>query len=672
MSGKRRFVAGCVSVFALFSHTVAQDSTGAFRQQSPLPEEPLSAATAIGSGSCAPEKDSTAAIIVTATRRPQISRWISDDHTVLQVEREARTTSKSASEMLADRVPAFMSDYGGGGAAKKISLRGAGSERTLVLIDGKRVGTNDNDLSDLAVEAVKKIEVVEGGQSALYGMDAVGGVVNMITRRPAGDGTSGSFSSTVSSYEPNNGRTADVNTGGNQAMISNRTGPMEGLLAGDWTFGDGRYDYAAAGDRYQVRGDNAFRNLNGFGRFGYSADSLTLGVTGSAGDRIIQNPGSVAWPSPGTTRKKIVSACIDGAWKPSDYFTSRVSGSFGRDRIGFTARDLSMAQNSSHLHFTGNVELVEEFTVRKQLITTGVEYRRESMLSSDIGTRLTGQTGVFAGAVGTVSSDLIMLQTTPTVRLDYINSGSGIVNGKIGAIGAVKVKGEPTFFVNIGTASRTPALNDLYWPRDPYGVGNPLLKPERSASTDAGFQLRTVSGPATATARVTAYTMQMREMIIWQPDPADTTGMRWTPVNKAKALIRGIHGDAELLFGKIFSSTFGAAWNDARDEQTKNRLIYRPEYAVTYTQGVAFDRINAGLTCRYLSSVFTNDQNTTALPECTVFDGRVGADLFSSLDGKRSIGLVYEMLNCTNARHYTNDGYPLPGREHRLSLKMVF
>jgi outer membrane cobalamin receptor len=321
------------------------------------------------------ETDSSSAIVVTATRRAQQTNWISDDHTVLQVEKAARTSSKSVSEMLADRVPAFMSDYGGG-AAKKISLRGAGSERTLVLIDGKRIGTNDNDLSDIAAGAIRSVEVVEGGQSALYGMDAVGGVVNLITRKAMSDGTTGSFSSTVASYEPNNGRDPGLNTNGNQATISHKAGPFEGFAAGGWNFSDGKYDFAATENRYQVREGNAFRNLNGFTRLGYGVDGVSLGITGSIGDRVIQNPGFIPWPIPGTTRKNIVAATIDGSWKTTDFHTSRFSGSMGRDRIGFVARDTLMAQNSSHLHFNESAELVQEFTLKKQLITTGVEYRR--------------------------------------------------------------------------------------------------------------------------------------------------------------------------------------------------------------------------------------------------------------------------------------------------------
>jgi outer membrane cobalamin receptor len=212
----------------------------------------------------------------------------------------------------------------------------------------------------------------------------------------------------------------------------------------------------------------------------------------------------------------------------------------------------------------------------------------------------------------------------------------------------------------------------LYWPRDPYGAGNPALKPEQSTHADCGFQARTVSGPATTLARITAYRMQMRDMIIWQPDPSDPSGMRWTPSNLAGAVIRGIHGTVELSYGKEFSSILGAVWNDARDEKSNKVLIYRPAYVVTFSQNVAINRVTGGMTCRYMSSVFTNDQNSATLPECTVFDARLGVGLFSSPDDNKSVRLIYEILNVTDVQHYTNEGYPLPGREHRLSLKVSF
>ena len=68
-----------------------------------------------------------------------------------------------------------------------ISIRGLGSDRSLILVDGTRIapgtsfnGKNEQDLNDIPLELIKKVEVLTGGKTTIYGSDAIGGVVNFI------------------------------------------------------------------------------------------------------------------------------------------------------------------------------------------------------------------------------------------------------------------------------------------------------------------------------------------------------------------------------------------------------------------------------------------------------------------------------------------------------------
>src|SRR6201999_2697853 len=80
----------------------------------------------------------------------------------------------------------------GAGGISTADLRGLGPQRTLVLIDGKRLGTGDPntannnpapDLNQIPVQLVQRVDVVTGGASAVYGSDAIAGVVNFIMKR---------------------------------------------------------------------------------------------------------------------------------------------------------------------------------------------------------------------------------------------------------------------------------------------------------------------------------------------------------------------------------------------------------------------------------------------------------------------------------------------------------
>jgi vitamin B12 transporter len=90
-------------------------------------------------------------------------------------------------------------ESGGPGATTDVRLRGAETGHTVVLIDGVRVNESarpnkEFDLSMISPDMIERIEILRGPQSAIYGSDAMGGVINIITKRPT-DGRH--FSATV-------------------------------------------------------------------------------------------------------------------------------------------------------------------------------------------------------------------------------------------------------------------------------------------------------------------------------------------------------------------------------------------------------------------------------------------------------------------------------------------
>ncbi len=113
---------------------------------------------------------------------------------------------------------------------KGVSIRGLSSAYTLILVDGKRVNSrnavfrhNDYDLSWVPVEAIERIEVVRGPMSSLYGSDALGGVVNIITKKNTGQWRGSlSYDTTIQEHRDRG------NTNGGQFYTS---GPLiDGLL----------------------------------------------------------------------------------------------------------------------------------------------------------------------------------------------------------------------------------------------------------------------------------------------------------------------------------------------------------------------------------------------------------------------------------------------------------
>ncbi|MEK6570129.1 MAG: TonB-dependent receptor plug domain-containing protein, partial [Bacteroidota bacterium] len=125
-------------------------------------------------------------VVVTATRS-LIS--VKDSPTAVEVidlRQVQNANGNTVADVLQTYSSVFLKNYGGSAALKTVSLRGTASEHLLVLVNGNRLNSFQNGLVDfslLPLSDVERIEIVHGGSSALYGADALGGVLNILTRQ---------------------------------------------------------------------------------------------------------------------------------------------------------------------------------------------------------------------------------------------------------------------------------------------------------------------------------------------------------------------------------------------------------------------------------------------------------------------------------------------------------
>ena len=152
----------------------------------------LTATLAPSVGSAAPAVDSLEEVIVTASRRPE--RLVDTLVSASLVDRSTIETRQYASfaQLLADLPGVVVANNGGIGKASSLFIRGAEADHNLVLINGLRwssttLGTAA--VQDLPLELIERVEVVRGPRSSLYGADAVGGVVQIFTRRAPASST---------------------------------------------------------------------------------------------------------------------------------------------------------------------------------------------------------------------------------------------------------------------------------------------------------------------------------------------------------------------------------------------------------------------------------------------------------------------------------------------------
>src|SRR5512139_369063 len=128
-------------------------------------------------------------VVVTANRVPQSRDSVLADVSVIEREEIERAGQSTLVELLRTQPGVEIESYGGPGALANVHLRGTNSQSVVVLVDGMRIGsatTGTTAFNQISPEQIERIEILRGPASSLYGADAVGGVIQIFTRR--GDG----------------------------------------------------------------------------------------------------------------------------------------------------------------------------------------------------------------------------------------------------------------------------------------------------------------------------------------------------------------------------------------------------------------------------------------------------------------------------------------------------
>ncbi len=128
-------------------------------------------------------------VVITAARLPEPRLEATASVLVINAVEIQKKEARLLPEVLRDVLGLHLVQNGAEGKQASVFLRGTNSDHTLVLIDGVRVNsttTGGFDFSAISVDDIERIEVLKGPQSTLYGSDAIGGVINIITKRGRG------------------------------------------------------------------------------------------------------------------------------------------------------------------------------------------------------------------------------------------------------------------------------------------------------------------------------------------------------------------------------------------------------------------------------------------------------------------------------------------------------
>ncbi len=425
-------------------------------------------------------------IVVTATRTAQTADETLASVTVITRKDIERSQAQSVQDLLRGLPGVSVANSGGLGKATSVFLRGTESDHVLVLIDGVKVGSATSGqaaFQDLPVEQIERIEVVRGPRSSLYGSEAIGGVIQIFTRK-GGGATKPHFSLGGGSYKTWQG-SAGLTGGGEQGWFSLG---VSGIDTAGFNACKGSPSWKISCGVIEPDRDG-YRNVSGSLRAGYRfdngaeadfhwlrarADNEYDGSFVNASESVQQVLGGRLGISPAEAWR--ATLLLARSRDDSDNFKDGVF----KSRFN-TRRDTASLQN--------------DFTVAAgQFVTVGLDVQRDSVESGDLESWTPGfqtyartsrdNNGLFVQYRAGFGAQDVQL----SLRRDDNEQFGGHTTGS--AAWGYALSQTLRLIASYGTAFKAPTFNELYFP----DYGNPNLGPEESQSLELGLSGRSVLG----------------------------------------------------------------------------------------------------------------------------------------------------------------------------------
>jgi vitamin B12 transporter len=611
-------------------------------------------------------------VVVTATRLQTPEKKVGSSLTVVRADELVRTGKSFVLDALDAVLGLSTVRNGGPGAASSVSVRGANSEHTLFLLDGVALNDPINpsrsyDVAHLPLSQVDRIEILRGPQGLLYGSDALGGVINIITRSARGRPRL----VLASSADTLRSLATDISLAGSSEKTD-----YSFALFHERTAGISAASSAYAGN---VEKDG-YRNLSLAARVGYApkpGTGLTLTLRAVDARSELDNFGGPGGDDPNNVQ---------------DYGSVLVRGQYrGLSRNGRWERTVSLSWlgarrtndnpvDEAHpgewdegLYRSGLAKLDWQnnlFLRPFHTLTAGLELEQETGRSDYVAGTAYGPYESHLPSARAGMAGIYVLDHWETGGRFFVTAGvRADLHGRAG--GAVTFRVAPSYLIpgtatrlkaTLGTGFKAPSLYQLFAPATSFGpVGNPLLRPERAMGWDVGVEQGL--GANLGLVSLTWFENSFRDLV----DFDYAAGY----VNIGRARTRGLEASAEVR--PSGSLRFSASYMrlSAVDTDTGAELLRRPSDKLSADAGLRL----AGrfeLTARVLWVGPRLDRDFSAYPYPTVTLPDyllLGAALSTSVTG--GLEFFVSVDNILDARYETVWGYGTPGITARTGFRLT-
>ncbi|MFZ9904681.1 MAG: TonB-dependent receptor domain-containing protein [Steroidobacteraceae bacterium] len=580
----------------------------------------------------------SAGVVVTATRlNEELDESLASVTVIERVEID-QMQARTLDEILRGIEGITIARQGGIGQPTSLYMRGGESDHVLWLVDGVRIGSVSSGIpaiQDLPVDSIERIEIVRGVRSSLYGPDAMGGVVQIFTRRGAGasqtlrltGGSNGTRQAALGFGGSVNGWSLDL-----QASLFETDG-TNACLGLPFPPGGGCFTSEPDRDPYENH------NLNA--RVGYQFAS------GSSAEAFVQRAeADVAFDGSFLNRSDLVNQVAgfkaQHDWAQGWRSTLTLGRSWDESTSFSPAGDYTSTFNSRRDSATFQTDV----SMAVGTLVLGADWLLDRV-ASDVGFDIDSRFNRAWFAQYTAGID----------RWQWGVSARSDDNEQFGThqTGTVSVGYRPSagwqWYASAGTAFKAPSFNELYYP----GFSNPDLKPEKSRSLELGVKRREAWGRWS----VSLYRNEVDDLVAY--DVAI-----FKPNNVASALLQGAEGQVQWTFGAM-RFTHSLSWLSAEDRSDGfNRgreLPRRPNWSGKTSAHWQGNDWSLG------SDVYWMGQRYDDLANSRQLGGVVTVDLSSEWRLTPALAMQLRVANAFDRRYETATLYPALGREFLLSVR---
>jgi len=593
-------------------------------------------------------------VVVSATRLPTPTAEIASSVTVITAAQIEARQDRSLPDVLRTVPGLNIVQTGGAGGQTSIFMRGTNANHTKVLLDGIDIGDPSTpsgapDISKLLAGDIARVEVLRGPQGALYGSDAIGEVINILTRSGEGpmkisaDAEGGSF-----------------DTFNQRASASGSEGAFHyAATVQHFHSGDTPVTPLNLLPPGQRRNDDFYDNFTGTAKLGYDVTpNFDLGLVSRVTNSLGKFTGDAfnfvtfaSFPSPTRTRISSIQYQSRGTahlvlW--DGRFDQTLGLAYGHTIAATQDPDNGDSRaigDRIKLDWQGNIAVTQGET-----LVLGAETARDALhpgLSFGFPSTLSRGVTTNAGYAELQSDFGWGLYNSASIRYNDNSRFGNKTTWRVAPAWVIEETGTK-LKASVGTGFKAPALQQLF---GTFG-GNANLKPETSFGYDVGVEQKLLGD--TLTGGVTWFQNNIKNLITSGPAPA------FLNINVGRARTDGVESFIAWKALDVLTLRADYTYTDAIDAGTKLALLRRPRHKASLNASwQALDDLTLDVTLLYMGPQIDGNRDFSIprlkMPDVTTLD------LAASYRLTEKWSLFGRIENAFDTRYQSPDGFERPG-----------